>query len=1395
MADNVFDKTVLKLSSISENERKEAVLALFKLNDSRAIDILSKLVDKDTSIEVRYYARKAYYLLRDVHPNNLAEPFLELPEGISFDELERLLQDENPRIRREAVKLAGKLDPGSAAPTIRIVLTNETDSKLQGELLQILGRSGLNYDIPTIAEFLTAKESLLRSAAIEALAKIGNNDALECVLPLLQDPDSAVRAVATKVLPSVGGAEMLEILRSAALSPNVVMREAVINTLQRFKAPHAAKLLAHIATVDTVPALRDKAMAGLEGMARSDKIAREILNQLNTPDEPDDPNAPATVPLDGIWDMSSLGNAVTGAPQKPRVMIVPGLKKKLVREICLGEPTVRENGLRQLASLLTSEHVPFLLLQLDREKDPRILSQILTLIGKTKSEQAYAAVIKRFKDVDNRVRANAIEAAMQIDPVTTPDRIVAFLSDPNNRVRANSIIATATRPNFDPLVWVRDLAGFPDPAYRRSALFVISRLQRANFIPVLEILVQDDELEIRHMAFRAIQEYASRGVSKSRELAEFANKMMGKENKMAGLSDQDFHAAMVAMRTTSPRKRSSRKNSKSTIDEFGEQLFGSDGLKKAGQSVKNLKAQANAARDKVFNRFNETRDKLVAVNWIEKFWWLKPLALLITIIVHFAVAFHYFNLDSENQHIYAGAAGLTLIISVIMSLFRRTGAAVIVALVLLAVPLTVASFLSPDILQQTLPGKMEGHSAPVKKTPQIPQASQTLKIQKTTTSNKVTDTAIPANSTVQAESGPRIKLLQPANGARISSDFLIKAAVKGKTKAVEFIIDDTCKHKIEENREGTFEHTFVFGGDISYGRRSVKVRVTDVTGKCSEDYIVVEFIRPLVKINITSPASGGVFWRDDNFVTTLEGKGYDKVEFFLDEKPYCTFPCESSGKYEYPVLKSALSEGMHAFEVRVPMLDGRLATASAAFRAMEPKPAVRFLSPKNGEDVSGKVEISVEADSGFKETAIRNVVWFADGMQKKNHNASPLNDSWDTVDLTEGTHELKATVENELGSASETTIKVNVVQQILSVSIKGIDSGAVLEKDTPVTVEVKNGNSGAKVEKVVLSLNEAIIHESTDSSFKFNISVSEIPAGQQKLVAEAFLSENQKIRASVSFSVNPLNRSSVFFLSKDVTGKLLTAKDFDRIRLAVKDSGVIVGTYTLQALEDIPMNFGLLIDVSASMKNDQKLVEAREALSSFVDSMKLHDRAFIIKFSDKPEIMEEFTQDHTKLQQEIEYLVPDNGTALLDAVYLASEMGSKASEHTVLIVIADSGDENVASNAPASTRSQSDVLEFASRSNVHVFAVSLGAMSKNSFSEGEKLLRTLCKNTGGRYYSVLNVSELPGFFKSIIQDIRSLIKLSFIAPSTATEGKWRTLEITAPESKDVKFLYKQGYIR
>src|SRR5579863_2158554 len=57
--------------------------------------------------------------------------------------------------------------------------------------------------------------------------------------------------------------------------------------------------------------------------------------------------------------------------------------------------------------------------------------------------------------------------------------------------------------------------------------------------------------------------------------------------------------------------------------------------------------------------------------------------------------------------------------------------------------------------------------------------------------------------------------------------------------------------------------------------------------------------------------------------------------------------------------------------------------------------------------------------------------------------------------------------------------------------------------------------------------------------------------------------------------------------------------------------------------EDAPLSVGILIDTSGSM--DFKMETSRRAVSEFLKTMNAQDEAFLIQFSDKPAVVQEFT--------------------------------------------------------------------------------------------------------------------------------------------------------------------------
>jgi VWFA-related protein len=1378
MTDDPFLAITAQLASENADERREAVLASLNTRDPRIIDLLVGVVQKDQNPDVRYQARRAFYLLRDIIPENPAEPFLDLPDGIAYDDLEKLLQDYNPRLRREGIKLTERMDPGTILPLFRRLLPKEAHQPHIHSMIGTVGKMGNANDIPLLAGFLQHGVPDLRIAAVEALAKIGGNDAHEVIVPLLRDTDAKVRTTTTRALQSLDTNEFMKILRNLAGSPTEANRDVAIFVLQRYKIGAAAKIIAHMSINDPLPAMREKALEALKAMAKANETAREILEKMEDPTDKEDENAPAMIPAEELEEpvkppapvkpsgsappnvptqptqqaqptepaqsaqpsQAQSAAASTPPPRRKTLVAVPGVTRKLDKEISASDPVLRESGLRQLASFLKPEHHSYLLYRLNREEDPRLTSFLLSLIGRTRAESTYAAVIKRFKHPDNRVRANAIEAAMAIDPLTTPDRISGFLSDPNNRVVANCVLAWVNRPNFDPLVWTQGLASHRDPAYRRSALHIIARLQLPTFLTILENLVFDDDMEIRHLAFVQVKKFETAKVKGAAALAEKAAPFISKEMKGAGNLNQDFHAAMIAMRSSAPKQRVIPKATKSTTEEFGEQLLGKDGLKQAGTQMKHLKEQAKMARETVSARLADTKASLTA--------------------------------SSRTGTLLrrGGCAALVLLILVIVYIFAtRPGSDSPAPLD----PVETATGSASAVIS-TEPG----HDKPVTNTATTPAAPPT-------------ESAAPVKLTAA------IQVLEPHKNAVVSGPFLIKAAIKGKMKAADIFIGETRLKHFDRPTSGTIEAAVEAAQIPRPGRHTIKIRGTDANGHPVSAFTTIEIPAPLADITIISPASGAVFWRDDRFAVTVTGEPHTQVLFRLDDTMLGGYPATPEGRYELAVPMGAYPVGPHLFEVGVTMADGRQATAAAAFTVAIPQPRIAFQAPQKGQQVFGVVPIELEVDSGFRETPIRQVTWSLDGLQKSRLGSPPWQFSWDTQDIPPGPCELSALVENEIGRTASAALSVEVIKPAFSAQIKGLSNNQILREDTTGTVAVTNEITGTTIKKITVNVDDVLLAECTPPRFNFTIRINDFPAGPRKLTAEAVRSDGQTCAASLKFSVDPPGRRTTYVAVRNADGKVVSATDLAKIRLHIRENGTDVGSYTLEPATAGPLWIGLAVDTSGSMRADQKLAKTKQALSAFLDTMRPGDRACLIRFADTPELVLGYTDDRTKLLQEIEFFSAKGGSFALDAVLKAVEVANSAPARTFLILLTD-GDTTAGDAGHPGRRTAADVLEAARRQDMQCYPISIGGQSGTpgpgtAGLDTEAALRELAILSKGRFMTAATAAELPTLVPSIMQEIQSHVRLSYQSPAGAPDGKWHTIEITAPGHDNLVIQYKPGY--
>jgi VWFA-related protein len=284
---------------------------------------------------------------------------------------------------------------------------------------------------------------------------------------------------------------------------------------------------------------------------------------------------------------------------------------------------------------------------------------------------------------------------------------------------------------------------------------------------------------------------------------------------------------------------------------------------------------------------------------------------------------------------------------------------------------------------------------------------------------------------------------------------------------------------------------------------------------------------------------------------------------------------------------------------------------------------------------------------------------------------------------------------------------------------------------------------------------------------------------------------------------------------------------------------------------NLQLTLGLLVDVSGSQRN--VLDEERTASSSFLDNMLVADRdqAFIIQFGHTVELLADVTGSIPKLQSGLKKVDTqtdrpqfsnnqdpnDNnggggnsqrgrrgaggaGTALYDAIFLASdEVIHKQQFRKALILLTD-GEDN------GSKESMSSAIEAAQRADTAVYSIyfkgeehnnpgrrggfggggfpgggrrggggpgSGGGQggSQRAHVDGKKILQRISDETGGRFFEVSKKEPLAEIYKQIAQELRSQYRIGF-TPTNQEDGYHKIL-VDTPKDRKLFLQAREGY--
>jgi Ca-activated chloride channel homolog len=266
-----------------------------------------------------------------------------------------------------------------------------------------------------------------------------------------------------------------------------------------------------------------------------------------------------------------------------------------------------------------------------------------------------------------------------------------------------------------------------------------------------------------------------------------------------------------------------------------------------------------------------------------------------------------------------------------------------------------------------------------------------------------------------------------------------------------------------------------------------------------------------------------------------------------------------------------------------------------------------------------------------------------------------------------------------------------------------------------------------------------------------------------------------------------VNEVNVLFIAMDKHGKFvrdLSQNDFSFLDDHKPPQHIV--NFSQQT--DLPLQLGLLIDTSGSVRGRFQF-EQDAAVGFLQHTLRPHyDRAFVMGFSGRNKVVQDFTDNVSLLATGIQNLQAGGGTALYQAIYNACKErllrdDSDRPVRRALVIVSD-GEDN------QSEVSKTQAIEMAQRAQVLIYTISTD--DSGLILRGDKILQQLADATGGRAFFPFKMKDIKSSFSAIEDELRSQYVVSYHPADFDADGRYRSIEITALK-RDLQVRARKGY--
>ncbi len=225
---------------------------------------------------------------------------------------------------------------------------------------------------------------------------------------------------------------------------------------------------------------------------------------------------------------------------------------------------------------------------------------------------------------------------------------------------------------------------------------------------------------------------------------------------------------------------------------------------------------------------------------------------------------------------------------------------------------------------------------------------------------------------------------------------------------------------------------------------------------------------------------------------------------------------------------------------------------------------------------------------------------------------------------------------------------------------------------------------------------------------------------------------------------------------------------------------------------DVPFTAVLLVDASASMQGG-RLEKALDGARDFFAAMDTLDQAKLMLFSDHVLLETPFTSVQPVLTLGLRGVTAGGGTALNDALYLASKRLETRRGRKIAVLLSDGVDvESVLSVDAARAIARRQVtlywLRLGRDENTKNRKVLLSSAWRDPADHQREIehLRAAVLGSGGRIAELAGVEEIPATLKALLSELREQYVLGITPRRTGGRGAWHEVRVEVRGNLDVR---------